>query len=173
MVFGKELLTVEDMVLSMDATIDQTRGAMTPFNASHLPYSATENVKAALDARYTATYINANFAKLGGDSSNVFEVATATAGTHAITLTQYNSGISALETGKANKDNVLLKVDPDGTNDGYHPINDYSPCTKKYSDGLIADKFLGAITGKFVAMSTVDGSDVTVTVTNGVITGIV
>ena len=57
-VFNKEKVVVEDIVLSMDNTIDQSRGTMTPFNASHLPYSVSESVTDALNARYLSTSLS-------------------------------------------------------------------------------------------------------------------
>ena len=172
-IFGKEKIVVEDIVLSMDTTIEQSRGTMTPFNAAHLPYTASESVSTALANRYTSSYIDSNFAKLNGDSTVSFKVNNASNNDEAINLFQLDSEIDTVNNNKASKTNVLLKSDPGGLNDGYNPANDYSPATKKYADGLIADKFLGAITGKFIAKSIVDGTtDVTVTVTNGVITEI-
>jgi len=173
MILNKEKVAVEDIELSMDTSVLQSRGDVTPFNAAHLPYSVTESVAVAQDNRYLSTYIDANFAKIAGDSTQTFEVADATLDTEAVSKGQMDIEIATLTDSKADKTNVLLKSDPNGLNDGYVPANDYSPSTKKYADGLIADKFLGAITGKFIAKSIVDGTtDVTVTVTNGVITEI-
>jgi len=173
MILSKEKLAVEDMELSMATSVTQSRGDMTPFNAAHLPYSSTESVTQGLNARYTSAYVSANFAQLAGNDTVPFKVATAVNPNEAVTLAQMDVEIATLETDKADKTNVLRKADPEGLNDGYNPVNDYSPATKKYADGLIADKFLGAITGKFIAKSIADGTtDVVVTVTNGVITEI-
>jgi hypothetical protein len=169
----KEKIVVEDIELSMDSTIEQGRGTVTPFNAAYLPYTVSESVALALDNRYTSGYLDANFAKLAGDETVAFKLAPATNDNEGINLAQLNTETATLDNSKADKTNVLLKADPDGLNDGYNPANDFSPATKKYADGLIADKFLGAITGKFKAENS-DGSGtiVTVTVTNGVITEI-
>jgi len=173
MTLNKEKVAVEDMVLSMDTSIAQSRGVVTPFNAAFLPYTVSESVADGLNNRYTSAFILANFAKIDGNSSLPFNVANATNDTEAVSKSQMDAEITILTDDKARKDNVLLKADPTGLNDGYNPSNDYSPATKKYADGLIADKFLGAITGKFIAKSIADGTtDVVVTVTNGVITEI-
>jgi len=173
MIFNKELVVVEDIVLSMDTSIAQSRGTGTPFNATHLPFTLSESVADGLNARFTSAYIVANFASLNGNPAEVFAVADATADVEAVNKGQLDAEIATLTDDKARKDNVLLKTDPTGLNDGYIPNNDYSPATKKYADTLIADKFLGAITGKFIAKDIADGTtDVQVTVTNGVITEI-
>jgi len=170
---NKEKLVVEDMELSMSSTVQQTRGTLTPFNAAYLPFSASESVADGINARYTSVYMDANFAKLSGNDTVPFKVAQAVNSNEAVSLAQMTTVTDALTADKADKTNVLRKADPEGLNDGYVPVNDFSPATKKYADGLIADKFLGAITGKFIAKSIADGTtDVQVTVTNGVITEI-
>jgi len=173
MVLNKEKIVVEDIELSMDGSVTQSRGTLTPFNAAYLPYTVTESVADGLNARYLSSYVDANFAKLAGDDTVAFKTANAVNSNEAVPLAQMQVEIDTLTDDKARKDNVLLKSDPYGLNDGYVPSNDYSPATKKYADSLIADKFLGAITGKFIAKSITDGTtNVTVTVTNGVITEI-
>ena len=173
MTLTKEKIAVEDIELSMDTSVAQSRGTVTPFNAAYLPYTATESVTDGLNARYTSAFIITNFARIGGNDTQLFKVATAVDDNEAVNKGQMDAEITTLTNDKARRDNVLLKSDPTGLNDGYNPSNDYSPATKKYADGLIADKFLGAITGKFIAKSIADGTtNVTVTVTNGVITEI-
>jgi len=173
MVLNKEKIVVEDIELSMDNSVTQSRGTLTPFNAAYLPFEVNKSVATALNERYLASYVDANFAKLAGDDTVAFKVALAVTSNEAVPLAQMQAEIDTLTDDKARKDNVLLKSDPNGLNDGYTPSNDYSPATKKYADGLIADKFLGAITGKFIAKSIADGTtNVTVTVINGVITEI-
>jgi len=158
---------VEDLEFGFGDT-EQERGG-TKFNSSSLPYSETESVKQALDARQTTVISDEKYATINGDIAKVFNVAPATEDTQAMPKSQ----IEATAASKANKVSVLLR-DDSLNNDGYVPSATYDPATKGYADGLIADKFLGAITVQFIAYSIVDGTTpVTVTVTNGVITGVV
>ncbi len=163
---SKELMVVEDMVLSMDPSVTQERGVGTPFNAAYLPYTVSESVAVALNNRYTMGETDTKFALLAGLSTQAFEVNTATIDTHAIPKLQMDTALAL----KANETDVILK----GSAVSYTPASDLDPVNKGYADGLIADKFLGAITGSFIAYSIADGTTpVTVSVTNGVITGIV
>jgi hypothetical protein len=169
-IFNKEKIVVEDIVLSMDTTVDQSRGTLTPFNAAYLPYSVSESVKTALDNRYTKSESDSKYANIGGNSSVQFDVANATSGTNAVTYTQLETGLSDLNSRKV-EEGTVLRTDID--NDFYQPQYPNSPATKKYVDDQIEDKFLHAVTGYFMAKnSDGSGSDVLVTVTNGVITGI-
>jgi len=165
----KEKLVVEDMELSMDTEVTQGRGILTPFNAFFLPYSSTLTTGAALDDRYTKAEIVAGFAAIGGSDSEQFKVQDGSLNEHAVNRGQMLASDDLLDVAKAEKSEVIRK----GAGETYAPSAGTDPVNKTYADGLIADKFLGAITAQFIAKDIVDGTtDVTVTVTNGVITGI-
>jgi hypothetical protein len=168
--FKKEKIVVEDIVLSMDTTIEQSRGTLTPFNAAYLPYSTTQSVTAALDDRYTKSESDSRYAYKAGSDTQAFNVAMAVNGSEAVNLTQMETAINDLDTRKVEEGTVLRTDIDNGT---YNPQYPSSPATKQYVDAQIEDKFLGAVTGKFIAKN-IDGSgnDVTVQVTNGVITQI-
>jgi len=162
----KELTGLEDLLLSMETSVVQNRGPITPFNAAYLPYSVSQSVTQALDDRYTRAETDVRYAAIAGLSTQLFNVATATGDTNAVPKLQMDTA-DAL---KADKTEVIRK----GASEAYNPSSDTDPVNKGYADGLIADKFLGAITAQFIAYDIADGTTpVTVTVTNGVITGIV
>ena len=162
---NKELIGVEDLLLSMDPAVTQDRGPITPFNAAYLPYSVSETVTQALDNRYTISQTDAMYAKLNGLDSEQFSVQDGSLPEHAVNRQQMLDS-DAL---KADKIEVIRK----GVGEAYTPSAGTDPVNKNYADGLISDKFLGAITAQFIAYDIADGTTpVTVTVTNGVITGI-
>ena len=167
-ILTKEKLVVEDMELSMDAEVVQDRGTLTPFNAAYLPYSVTESVADAIASRYTISESDTRFAQVAGNATTSFNVATALLATEAVPLSQLTSRLLTLSQAKVEMADVIVK----GGGTTYIPITGTDPVNKTYADGLIADKFLGAVTTQFIAKN-ISGDDVTVTVTNGVITGVV
>ena len=165
--FKKELICKEDIVLSMDSTIDQDRGTLTPFNAAYLPYTASQSVTAGLDDRYTKADTDIRYALVNGSTTNTFLVADATTADEATTKRQLDAVESDLDTSKV-EEGTVLRIDID--NPAYNPQYPSSPTTKKYVDDAFEDKFLGAVTGQFIAKDTVSGNDITIQVTNGVVT---
>jgi hypothetical protein len=168
--FKKEKICVEDIVLSMDTEIEQSRGILTPFNAAYLHYSDTQSVTVALDDRYTKSEADGRYAYKSGSDTQTFNVAMAVNGSEAVNLTQMTTELDDLDTRKVEQGTVLRTDIDNGT---YNPQYPSSPATKQYVDAQIEDKFLGAVTGKFIAKN-IDGSgnDVIIQVTNGVITQI-
>ena len=156
---------VEDIEFGFGPTT-QIRGG-TMVNAEAIPFiDGGDNVKQALEARLTQLESDIRYASLNGNSAELFYILDGTLQEHAVTLRQLN----LLGAEKPDIADVIEK----GTTTAYTPSSGLDPVNKNYADGLIADKFLGAITGQFIAKSIADGTtDVTVTVTNGVITAIV
>ncbi len=164
-VIGKESALVEDIEFGMGVSA-QTRGG-NQLNASHLPYNAVKSVTNELDLKAYSTDIADTYALMNGDSTEIFRVANGVNPEDAMNMGQ----ASDLADLKADIADVLIRG---STNDSYVPQFDYDPATKRYADNSIADKFVGAITVQFIAYSISDGTTpVTVTVTNGIITGVV
>ncbi len=164
-VFIKKLpALVEDLELGFGAT-DQTRGG-TRINAAAIPFiNGGDNVQQALEARPTVTEADIAYAQINGSATEQFTVQDGSLPDQAVSRQQLLDGDSV----KANSVDVIVK----GASVAYTPSADTDPVNKGYADTLIANKFLGAITGQFIAKSIVDGTtDVTVTVTSGVITSI-
>jgi len=154
--FLKEKICSEDIVLSLDSEVLQTRGKLTPFNAFSLPYSVEEiSVGVALNARPTLKVLQNTFAKLGGAEDVAFKVYPAVNPSEAINKAQLEEYLEA----KSDKDNVL-ELD---NSDAYTPLTDYNPATKRYVDA----KFLNGASGTFTSA---DGK--TITVSAGLITEI-
>jgi len=161
----KEKVVVEDMELSLEVSIEQSRGVVTPFNAAYLPYTTGISVGQALTDRYTKTEADTNFALIGGDSLHTFLVGVATGPTHAVQKSQLDLKADITDVDlKADKANVL-ELD---NNDAFTPITDYQPATKRFVDDSITTKFQAGVSGSFTA-----ASGETVTVTGGLITGII
>ena len=160
----KDLAAVEDIYFGFGIAT-QVRGAVTQFNASHLPYSSTESVSAALDARLTKVDSDIMYAFKAGSSLQVFNIANGIAPSNAVNKGQLDLKADITEVDlKACKSNVLEK----NNSASYQPVSDYNPSTKRYVDESIFNKFINGATGSF---TTVDGK--TVTVTGGLITQIV
>ena len=130
--FNKEGIVVADIVFGMGLITD-SRGSQEQFNASHLPYSGSESVAAALGNRYTKDEIDiiaGLYARINGNSAEVFNVATGTDATHAVNKSQMEAlfalGVTAAE--------VLLV---DGSSDPLVPTMDNQPSTKKYVDDTV------------------------------------
>jgi hypothetical protein len=168
LVLTKEKVVVEDMELSMDSSVDQERGTLTPFNAAYLPYTSSQSVTDGLDERYTRTEADNRFAEVNGNSAYEFNVAAGIDASHAVNKDQLDTIYNQLDGAKVDQGTVL-RTDID--NPTYTPQYDNSPATKKYIDDAIADKFLGAVTGTFIAEDT-SGNAITIKVTNGVVTQI-
>ena len=161
----KERVVVEDMELSLEVSIEQSRGVVTPFNAAYLPYTTGISVGQALLDRYTKTEADTNFALIGGDSLQTFLVGVATGPTEAVQKSQLDLKADQTDVDlKADKTNVL-ELD---NNDAFTPIADYQPATKRFVDDSITTKFQAGVSGSFTA-----ASGETVTVTGGLITGII
>jgi hypothetical protein len=158
----KELLLAEDCDFGFGAT-DQERGG-NRFNASHLPYTSTISVEVALNDRYLKSESDIRYAYKAGDALQVFSVLAGLAGNEAVNFTQLDL--------KANQSAVDLKADIAnvlelGNNDPYIPTTDYQPATKRFVDESIVNAFFFGVSGSFTS-----ADDKTITVTNGLITGI-
>ncbi|RKX84154.1 MAG: hypothetical protein DRP58_07640, partial [Spirochaetes bacterium] len=132
--FNKEGIVVADIVFGMGLVVD-SRGSQEQFNASHLPYSGSESVAAALLARYTKVELDgmlASYALLHGDSSSVFNVATGTDVTHAVNKGQMEQLFS---TGVQEGQVILI----DGSSALLIPTMDSQPANKKYVDDTVVD----------------------------------
>jgi hypothetical protein len=190
--FKKELAGVEDMLFGF-GTVEQSRGAITRINSSHIPNSDSESVLQALDNRFTESESDSRYARTNGNANNIFEVAVASGGAQAPQMDQVQTMVNA----RAAKTDVILKgdttayvplYDNDPTNKvfvenavqdlrdntllknntaEFNPIGDYNPSTKKYVDDAVAP-LSSNITTTF---TTTDGK--TITVENGLITGVV
>jgi len=128
----KERIIVADIVFGMGTLID-SRGSQEQFNSKHLPFNSAESVTDALNNRYTATQvlqILEGYAKLAGDESQVFKVATATEKEHAVTFEQ----LLALGEESVDASNVLLV---DGTSDVLVPTMAAQPANKQYVDETV------------------------------------
>ena len=130
--FNKEGIVVADIVFGMGLITD-SRGSQEQFNASHLPYSGSESVAAALGNRYTKDEIDiiaGLYARINGNSAEVFNVATGTGATHAVNKSQMEAlfalGVTAAE--------VLLV---DGSSSSLIPTMDNQPANKKYVDDTV------------------------------------
>ena len=153
----KEKICVEDIELSLDASVEQSRGTLTPFNAFYIPYNTTDlSVGVALNNRYSKAETQAGFAKLGGDDTVAFKAFPAINANEAIVLSQ----LTTILADKADKDNVLEL----NNSDLYTPLSDYNPATKRYVD----EQFTSGASGSFTSA---DGK--TITVLGGLITEIV
>ena len=87
MVFISKLpALVEDIEFGFGAS-EQERGG-TKFNSAYLPYTDTESVTEALDNRYTKAYIDTNYAKIGGDATQLFLVANGVSGNQSVNFNQ-------------------------------------------------------------------------------------
>lgn len=159
----KNPLLVEDIDFGFDPST-QDRGG-NQLNSSHLPYSSTQSVTEGINDRYTGTYVEANFAAMHGTEESLFNVANGVSGFNAVNFSQLDlkedKTVVAL---KADKSNVL-ELD---NNDTFSPLFDYNPSTKKYVDDSIFTAFQSGVSGSFTAQS-----GETITVTNGLITGII
>lgn len=163
-IVNKEPIVVEDVVFSLDATITQERGVGTPINAGNIPYDIGISVGQALLDRYTKSEADLKFALITGDSLQTFLVGVATGPTHAVQKAQLDLKADQTELDfKADKVNVL-ELD---NNDAFTPIADYQPATKRFVDDSFTTKFQAGVSGSFTA-----ASGETVTVTGGLITGI-
>jgi len=161
----KELIVAEDVVFSLDASIEQERGIGTPINANVIPYLTGISVGQALLERYTKTEADTNFALIGGDSLQTFLVGVAVLPAEAVQKSQLDLKADQTDVDlKADKANVL-ELD---NNDAFTPITDYQPATKRFVDDSITTKFQAGVSGSFTA-----ASGETVTVTGGLITGII
>lgn len=159
----KELILANDIEFGFDIS-DQSRGG-SQFNAAYLPYDLTESVAQALMARYTSVYIDASFAPINGSSTTLFDVANGTADFEAVNFQQLAlKADQSLMDAKADKANVL---ELDNTAP-YAPLTDYNPATKKHVDDSIYTAFQTGVSGSF---ESADGK--TITVTNGLVTGII
>ncbi len=153
----KEKICVEDIELSLDTSVEQTRGTLTPFNAFFIPYNTTElSVGVALNNRYTKAETQANFAKIAGDDTIAFKVFPAINLNEATSKQQVEDYLDY----KADKDNVLEL----NNSNLYTPLSDYNPATKRYVD----QQFVDGASGSFTSA---DGK--TITVLGGLITEIV
>jgi len=159
----KELALVEDIEFGMDASL-QDRGG-NQFNSLYLPYSVSQSVTEAINDRYLGAYVEANFAAIGGLTTQLFEVANGTSGFESVNYSQLalKADLSTVNT-KADKTSVL-ELDND---DAFVPSFDYNPATKQYVDGSVSNAFSAGVNGSFTAQS-----GETVTVINGLITGII
>ncbi len=153
----KEKACVEDMELSLSASVVQTRGSLTPFNAFYLPYTTSElSVGVALNNRYTKAEMQGSFARVDGDETVAFKVYPAVNPNEATSKQQVEDYLGF----KADKTNVLEL----NNSVSYTPLSDYNPATKRYVD----EQFVGGASGTFTSA---DGK--TITVLSGLITEIV
>ena len=164
-VLDKELIVAEDIVLSVDTSVTQDRGAGTPINAGVIPYQLGISISMALLDRYTKAESDARFAPILGNALQIFMVGVAVGPTDAVQKSQLDlkADITLVDT-KADKSNVL-ELD---NNDAFIPLAMYQPSTKGYVDDSIATKFQAGVSGTFTA-----ASGETVSVTGGLITGII
>jgi len=159
----KGTILVEDVEFGFDPSTQERGGSQ--LNASHLPYTLSQSVTDGLNYRYTGTYVEANFAAIGGADVTIFNVANGISGFNAVNFTQLDL--------KEDKTAVALKADKTNVleldnNDTFSPLFDYNPSTKKYVDDSIFTAFQSGVSGSFTAQS-----GETITVTNGLITGII
>lgn len=160
---SKNKALVEDIEFGIGASAQTRTG--TKVDATFLPYSVSESVSAALDARYTAVYTLANFANINGNSLNLFEVANGTIGNEAVNFGQLDlKEDKTVVATKADKTNVLEKDNITS----YTPLFDYNPTTKVYVDNAVFNAFT---TGLSTSFQTGDGR--TATFTNGLLTGLI
>jgi len=153
----KEKICVEDIELSLDSSIEQTRGTLTPFNAFFIPYNLTDlTVGLALNNRYSKAESQSYFAKRDGDDTIAFKVYPAVNVNEATSLQQVHTLLDE----KSDKDNVLEL----NNSDLYVPLSDYNPATKRYVD----QQFVDGASGSFTSA---DGK--TITVLGGLIMEIV
>jgi len=163
LVLHKELIVLEDLALGF-GTSNTSRGSVTLFNAAYLPYDLNTSVAGALDARPTLVYTNATYAAVTGDGAAAFSVADGVTALQAVNKQQLDTKADAGDLAlKADKTNVLQL----NNSTSYSPSTDFNPATKVYVDTSIYNRFLGSVSGSFTSQ---DGK--IVTVTNGIITGI-
>ena len=165
-ILDKELIVAEDIVLSLDGSVTQPiRGAGTPINAGVIPYQAGITVGQALLDRYTKAEAVTRFAPAAGDALQTFLIADGVLAEEAVNRGQLDlkSDQTAVDL-KADKANVL-ELD---NNTAFTPIADYQPATKRFVDDSLTTRFQSGVSGSFTA-----ASGETVTVTGGLVTGII
>ncbi len=161
----KELIVAEDVVFGLEISIEQVRGTGTPINASLIPYQTGIMISDALLDRYTKSESDARFAPILGNELQTFLVANGSAPFEAVNFSQLDLKTDKTDTDlKADKANVL-ELD---NNDAFTPIADYQPATKRFVDDSLTTRFQTGTTGQFTA-----ASGETVTVTGGLVTGII
>ena len=159
----KELILAEDIDFG-DGPSLQVRGG-NKLNGSHIPYSDTQSLNDAMSIRPTAVEVGVSYAPILGNASNLFKVANGISGNDAVTFQQMDTKEDRTEVAlKAYKADVLEL----NNQTPYQPVNDYHPATKKFVDDSIFNAFKRGISGSFG-----DNNGKTVTVTNGLITGII
>jgi hypothetical protein len=164
LVLHKELIVLEDLALGF-GTSNTSRGSVTLFNAAYLPYDLSTTVAKALDARPTLAYTDVTYAKINGNGTLVFSVADGVTALQAVNKRQLdNKADTSAMALKADKTNVLQL----NNSASYAPSTDFNPATKLYVDTSIYNRFSGSVSGSFTSQ---EGK--IVTVTNGLITGIV
>ena len=152
---------MEDLELGTASSVEQERGLMTPFNASHLPFDANSSTEQAILDRYTKVEAATHFAKIGGDSTVAFKCFAGINPTETINVEQLDNLMLNTIALQAN----VLELD---NSDVYNPATNYNPATKLYVDIAISDRFTGVVSGNFTSA---DGK--TITVTGGLVTSIV
>lgn len=156
----KEKICVEDMLYSLDGTIEQDRGFLTPINATHIPYIINFSVGQALDVRPTLDLVDTTYAKVNGNTLEIFNCADGLSPLNVLNKAQIEDLLSY----KADKNNVLQL----NNTLMYTPTIGTHPATKSYVDTSTANAFEDALdAGSFL---TFEGK--VVTVINGLITGI-
>ncbi len=164
-ILTKELIVAGDIVLSVDTSVTQDRGIGVPINASVIPYQTGIMISDALLDRYLKSEADARFAPILGNELQTFLVANGSAPFEAVNFSQLDLKTDKTDTDlKADKSNVL-ELD---NNDAFTPIADYQPATKRFVDDSLTTRFQTGTTGQFTA-----ASGETVTVTGGLVTGII
>lgn len=158
-IITKELGGADDLVFGFGSVV-QTRGNILAINSGVIPFSLTESIEDALNARSTTVVGDNRWASIFGSPAHLFRVADAISADEAVNKGQLDTEIGL----KADKLNVL-ELD---NNTPFAPLFDYNPTTKKYVDDSIYTAFQSGVSGSFTSA---DGK--TITVTGGLITGII